>query len=170
MCSAGAGQDDHLSEVISHILEPIIKMRPGGLEVNSTGDFISIIDDINTRDIPIEEINLEEIVKHLEDQEKEAQKRYDEFDSNMGELGADKSLPEGWKSTVTLEDITFTDGTENIPEGWKQNKPEGWKTGYSVSEDSKGLEAEQTPRSIDELEKILKLRWTKSSYSLVLER
>ena len=34
--SAGSGQNDHLSEIISHILEPVIKMRPGGMEVTST--------------------------------------------------------------------------------------------------------------------------------------
>ena len=95
VCSAGAGQDDHLSEIISHILEPIVKMRPGGLEVNSTVDFISIIDDINNKDFPIEDINLEEIDRHLEEQEKEAQKKYDEFDNKMDELGSDKTIPEG---------------------------------------------------------------------------
>ena len=42
--SAGSGQNDHLSEIISHVLEPIVKMRPGGMEVTSTGDFISRID------------------------------------------------------------------------------------------------------------------------------
>ena len=29
--SAGSGQNDHLSEIISHILEPIVKMNPGGM-------------------------------------------------------------------------------------------------------------------------------------------
>ena len=44
---AGAGQNDHLSEIVSHVLEPIVKMRPGGMEVMSTGDFIARIEGIN---------------------------------------------------------------------------------------------------------------------------
>ena len=38
---------DHLSEIISHILEPIVKMRPGDMEMTSTGDFIALVDSIN---------------------------------------------------------------------------------------------------------------------------
>ena len=45
--SAGASQNDHLSEILSHILEPIVKMRPGGMEMTSTGDFIALVDGIN---------------------------------------------------------------------------------------------------------------------------
>ena len=47
--SAGSGQNDHLSEIISHILEPIVKMRPGGMEMTSTGDFRSVVDGINKK-------------------------------------------------------------------------------------------------------------------------
>ena len=81
--SAGSGQNDHLAEIISHILEPVIKMRPGGMEVTSTGDFISRVDTINKTDIPIEEIDLEEIDEHLEMQAKEAQERYDNFEKEQ---------------------------------------------------------------------------------------
>ena len=75
--SAGAGQDDHLSEIISHILEPIVKMRPGGMEMTSTGAFIALVDSINEMVIPIEDINLDEVDYHLDSQEKEAQERYE---------------------------------------------------------------------------------------------
>ena len=90
--SAGSGQNDHLSEIVSHILEPIVKMRPGGKEVTSTGDCISRINGINEIIIPIEEIDLNEVDEQLEKQEVEtlqeidehldgqAQDRYDRFD------------------------------------------------------------------------------------------
>ena len=76
--SAGAGQNDHLSEIVSHILEPIVKMRPGGMEVTSTGDFISRINGINEMIIPVEEIDLAEVDEQLEKQEMEALKEIDE--------------------------------------------------------------------------------------------
>ena len=44
--SAGSGQNDHLSEIISHILEPLVKMRPNGMEVTSTGNFVKEGEDI----------------------------------------------------------------------------------------------------------------------------
>ena len=96
--SAGAGQNDHLSEIISHILEPIVKMRPNGMEVTSTGDLVSRIEGINMMVIPMEDVNLEEIDdqmdkmeaetlkeidEHLENQEKNAQEVYENFDTNM---------------------------------------------------------------------------------------
>ena len=65
------------------------------MEVTSTGDFISRVDTINKTDIPIEEIDLEEIDEHLERQAKEAQERYDNFEKEQ--LG-DKILPDGWKA------------------------------------------------------------------------
>ena len=63
--SAGAGQNDHLSEMISQILEPVVKMRPGGMEVTSTGDFISRVNKINEEELELEEIDLEQVDKHL---------------------------------------------------------------------------------------------------------
>ena len=50
------------------------------MEMTSTGDFLSLVDGINMMTIPIEDINLEEVDYHLEQQEKEAQERYDRFD------------------------------------------------------------------------------------------
>ena len=96
--SAGAGQNDHLSVIISHILEPIVKMRPSGMEVTSTGDLVSRIEGINMMVIPMEDVDLadiddqmdkleaetlKEIDEHLEDQEKNAQEVYDRFDTDM---------------------------------------------------------------------------------------
>ena len=115
--SAGSGQNDHLSEIISHILEPIVKMRPNGMEVTSTGDFVSRINDINEMVIPLETIDLQEIDNqldeeekgtlkevddHLEKQSKDAQAKYDKFDDDMARRssknilsggGADSTLP-----------------------------------------------------------------------------
>ena len=114
MVSAGSGQNDHLSEIISHILEPIVKVNPGGMEVTSTGDFVSRINEVNSMNIPLEEVDmkevdeeldrledeaLQEIDKHLETQEKEAQERYDKFDDMManGASKMNENLPDGWK-------------------------------------------------------------------------
>ena len=80
--SAGAGQNDHLSEIVSHILEPIVKMRPGGMEVTSTGDFIARVEGINKLSLPLEEIDLEEVDKELDNQARLAQERYDRWDQD----------------------------------------------------------------------------------------
>ena len=48
--------------MVSHILEAIVKRRPGGMEVTSTGDFISKINDINSQEIEIENIYLKQIM------------------------------------------------------------------------------------------------------------
>jgi hypothetical protein len=44
-------------------MEQIVKTRPGGMEVRSTGDFIDRVKGINKMIIPIEEVELEEIDK-----------------------------------------------------------------------------------------------------------
>ena len=67
-----------------------------------------------------------------------------------------------------MEDMAFTGGsTKNLPEGWTQTK-EKLLEQEPESEDSGRMETVVTPRSIEELEKILKLRWERSNYSLVL--
>ena len=48
--------------------------------MTSTGDFRSVVDDINKKEIPIENIDLEAVDIHLDTQAREAQERYDAFD------------------------------------------------------------------------------------------
>ena len=143
--SAGSGQNDHLSEIISHILEPIVNMNPGGMEMTSTGDFLALVDGINKMVIPYEDISLEEVDKHLDEQisesdpislddvdnhldaqAKEAQDRYDKFDDmNIKERTDDENLPEGWKMSM--------------PNGWKQKDlPKGWKESEHQEDNTRG--------------------------------
>ena len=70
--SAGSGQNDHLSEIVSHILEPVVKTWSGGMEKESTGDVLAMIDEINEEEIEIEDVDLEKVDKYLEDREKAA--------------------------------------------------------------------------------------------------
>ena len=51
----GAGQNDHMSEIISTILEPIVKTWKGSMEIESTGDLVSIVNDIKEKRVVIEE-------------------------------------------------------------------------------------------------------------------
>ena len=81
--SAGSGQNDHLLEIISHILEPIVKMRPNVMEVTSTGDFVSRNDGINKMTIPIKEIDLTEIDAQMDRKEVETPKEIDEHIENQ---------------------------------------------------------------------------------------
>ena len=94
--SAGGGQNDHMSEIISTILEPVVKTWKGSLEMESTGDLVSIVNDINEKEIPIqEEVDLELVDEHLKEKDREIDERYDNFDQHM---------PEDWtegKSTLS---------------------------------------------------------------------
>jgi hypothetical protein len=110
--SAGGGQNDHMSEIISHVLEPVVKTMTGGLEQESSSDMMALMNEINDENHEIEDIDLESVDKELEDQERRAEERYNNFD-----------LPTGWKPQ-----------TENPhPEDWKSQSdvplPEGWKAG-----------------------------------------
>ena len=50
------------------------------MEMTSTGDFRSVVEEINKSDFPIENIDLEAVDIHLDTQAREAQERYDAFD------------------------------------------------------------------------------------------
>ena len=120
--SAGGGQNDHMSEIISHVLEPVAKTMTGGMEVESTGDMMALMNEINDENHEIEDIDLESIDKELEDQERLAEERYNNFDlpdgwkpetetSNLGDYKQSEStLPEGWKAGDTTASVTATCG------------------------------------------------------------
>ena len=108
--------------------------------MTSTGDFLALVDGINKMVIPYEDISLEEVDKHLDEQisesislddvdnhldaqAREAQERYDRFDErNMKELAENENLPDGWKVEVdkqlpsrgmeTSERLSKRDGKE----------------------------------------------------------
>ena len=90
--SAGGGQNDHLSEVISNLLEPVVKTWAGGMEKESTGDVLALVEEINEENIQLEEIDLASVDRELEEQEKAAEERYNNFD-----------IPEGWKADETVD-------------------------------------------------------------------
>ena len=129
--SAGSGQNDHLSEIISHVLEPLVKMRPGGMEVTSTGDFISRVEETNRKNIAIEDIDLNQVDHHLDEMEKEAQRRYDDF--NQNQLKNDDTLAEGWK----VEDLRDEVGE---PSTWLDELTRRWKnTEFNIILDRLGV-------------------------------
>ena len=78
--SAGSGQNDHMSEIISNLLEPVVKTWAGGMEKESTGDVLALIDEINDENIQIEDIDLESFDREMEEQERRADERYNNFE------------------------------------------------------------------------------------------
>ena len=122
--SAGSGQNDHMSEIISDLLEPVVKTWTGGLEKESSGDVMALIDEINEENIEIEEVDLESIDQAMEEQERRADEVYDNFDDqlvkenceNLDEQEVEEAVPEGWKL-----------GEASVPQGWK---PDGSKPVY----------------------------------------
>ena len=96
--SAGAGQNDHMSEIISNILEPIVKTWKGSMEMESTGDLVSIVNvDINEKKVVVEEeVDLELVDEHMKEKELEIDERYNNFDKY------DHDIPDGWKEEERL--------------------------------------------------------------------
>ena len=112
--SAGSGQNDHLSELISGSLEPVANTWKGGMEVPSTGDLLSKVGEINEREIAIEEdIDLEQVDNEIEEQKVRAQERYDNFDTEL--------LKDGNDNTLNKLDKTYQKSS-NANKNKKQNK------------------------------------------------
>ena len=96
VASAGGGQDDHLSETISTVLEPVANKMKGGMETTSTPDFISKIVELNKKEFNCEEIDLAEVDRALDEKtslhEDPNQMRYSS--SNVEESVEEISIPE----------------------------------------------------------------------------
>ena len=105
MIFAGSGQNDHWSEVVSEVIEPVAKTWQKGMEVQSTGDLVSKVNQINDMELGLnDEVDLEHVDRELENQEKEAEERYNNFDDEQtfrkGE--PDATIPNGWKTNPEL--------------------------------------------------------------------
>ena len=61
VASAGGGQNDHFSENVSQLLEPVANTWRGGMEANSTCDVVDKVETMNDKEIPLEDIDLEEV-------------------------------------------------------------------------------------------------------------
>ena len=70
VASAGGGQNDNMSETVSLILEPVANTCTGGMETKSTPGFVSKIVKMNEKARELEEIDLEEIDKALDEEAK----------------------------------------------------------------------------------------------------
>ena len=68
VASAGGGQIDHLSETVSTALEPVAGEWSGGMESNSTPDFVSRIVTLNKKELKNEEIDIEEVDRAIDDE------------------------------------------------------------------------------------------------------
>ena len=76
VASSGGGQDDHLSETVSQILEPVANTWTGGMETTSTQDFVSKIVELNKGDLELEDIDLESVDKMFKEEEERADSEY----------------------------------------------------------------------------------------------
>ena len=57
------------------------------MEKNSTGDLISALEESNQKNFEIEEIDLKLVDRELDGNEREAQRRYDEFETDQLKRG-----------------------------------------------------------------------------------
>ena len=94
VCSAGGGQNDHLSEGVSQLLEPVVSVKESGMEVTSTPDMVSVIVGINKKDLkPVEMDNIK-VEEELEALEKELEE-IDETDLEQVDIEIDLTSDNG---------------------------------------------------------------------------
>ena len=70
VASAGSGQNDNFSEVASILLEPVANQWKGGMEVQSTPDMVSLVEELNEGDLELEDIDLQEVDRVLDEKDK----------------------------------------------------------------------------------------------------
>ena len=70
VASAGSGQKDNVSEVASIMLEPVANKWKGGMEVQSTPDMVSLVEELNDGDLELEDIDLQEVDRALDEKDK----------------------------------------------------------------------------------------------------
>ena len=129
VASAGKGQDDHMSEVVSHLLEPVANNSSGGMEANSTPDVLSSIDQLNERVGDLEEIDLEAVDKELDDlvnmdvdenlDEVESTPTDDDKDHSREETGSRSSILRGTQTAG--EALSTTSGPDKMRKTTKQD-------------------------------------------------
>jgi hypothetical protein len=156
-----------------------MKTWSGGMEMESTGDMVSLIEDINNQDIELEDIDLDKVDKEIEDQERAADEKYNNFDAEQLRLG-ESDLQEGWKVGTDLSEGWKT--RIDLPEGWKTRSdlPEGWKLARETTTCKETDESQEQQITSEEVldysqrmeKKIDKLRmkWAGSDYAIVLEK
>ena len=81
-----------------------------GMEVQSTGDLVSKVNTVNDMELGLDEVDLAEVDRELERQEKEANEKYENFDSEVTlSKEQDPTVPEGWKTTTDKQDQNTCD-------------------------------------------------------------
>ena len=135
-----------LSELISMLLEPIANEWEGGMEVNSTGDFVSKLDILNSK----------EDQKRQEDGNDHDKRKYSDGDQNqeMNNEG-DENISEGWKTDESLKPPTIEERDENLPDGLKNDQrtgdirhygKKGEKTKESEKKSNENIDKEELTR------------------------
>ena len=108
VASAGGGQIDHLSETVSTVLEPVAGEWSGGLESNSTPDFVSRIVNLNKKNIKVEDIDMELVERGLDE---ELAVREEEFLRQVdNEIELDSGHDITWDGNTTSGACTTLDG------------------------------------------------------------
>ena len=113
--------------------------------MESTGDLISIVNEINDKEVLVEEeVDLKLVDEHLAEKEKEINDRYEKFD---------QAGPEGW--------IDGEKSDQSVPEGWMEEEKLRDKIPPEEENDSNRLESK-----IDKL----RMKWAGTGYEIVLEK
>jgi hypothetical protein len=126
VASSGGGQNDHMSESVSQILEPVANTYTGGMEVNSTPDFVSVIVSLNGKDLVCENLDLEEIDRELNNElEAEAEKSVDVNSSQLEDTDMVSIHQEGNQDeSTTGQDDIDCDELHSQVSRTQQEKPE----------------------------------------------
>ena len=86
VASAGSGQNDNFSEVASIMLEPVANQWKGGMEAQSTPDMVSLIEELNEGELRLEDIDLQEVDRLLDEKDKVLNGEMDEQHAEVNTL------------------------------------------------------------------------------------
>ena len=146
VASAGGGQDDHLSETISIVLEPVANKMEGGMETTSTPDFISKIVELNKRMETQEndEIDLEEVDRILDERTSlMVENDHVEVPSMTATSGNASSAVVHNNDAENIELLTSHAGDEardmdeTLPEGWIMEMDDNTEVGEDDGHNNK---------------------------------
>ena len=178
--SAGSGQNDHLSEIFSNILEPVVKTWKRGMEVQSTGDLVAKVNLINEMEMQLEDVDLEQVDKEIEEQERAADETYNNFDSDMTfrkEGLDDDTIQPGWKvnpekSEKSGKEITEKQHSNRLEKDDKQAKEVMAENKELRDTNPEDIEksSEEYSRRMETKHDKLRMKWAGTDYEIVTEK
>ena len=149
-----------------------------GMEVQSTGDLVSKVNTVNDMELGLDEVDLAEVDRELERQEKEANEKYENFDSEVTlSKEQDPTVPEGWKTTTGKQDQNTCDKVLDGGDKLRPMNDNKTTPTTDIEDEDKLKETRRLEESDSEGSKRMEMKfdklrqkWTGTDYEIICER